>query len=86
MLEIKFLYYFCASFFTLYLLLLDASCYFIPSGYVPHRGRHDVIITRLFQNTLVLPAFQVQVLIRTGDSGSNPERALYRYILLVVND
>jgi len=26
----------------------------------------------------LLPAFQVQVLIFTGDSGSNPERALYR--------
>jgi hypothetical protein len=29
----------------------------------------------LFQLYLVLPAFQVQVLIWTGDSGSNPERA-----------
>jgi len=36
--------------------------------------------------TVMLPEFQVQVLICTGDSGSNPERALYRYILLVVND
>jgi len=26
----------------------------------------------------VLPAFEVQVLICTGDSGSNPGRALYR--------
>jgi len=34
----------------------------------------------------VLPAFQVQVLICTGDSCSNPERSAYRQILLVVND
>jgi hypothetical protein len=34
----------------------------------------------------MLPAFQVQVPISTGDSGSNPERALYRQILLIVND
>jgi hypothetical protein len=34
----------------------------------------------------MLPAFQVQVLIRTGDSGSNPEQAPGRQILLVVND
>jgi len=26
----------------------------------------------------MLPAFQIQVLICTGDSGSRPERALYR--------
>jgi len=26
------------------------------------------------RRNLLLPAFQVQVLIRTGDSGSNPER------------
>ena len=31
-----------------------------------------------FSLSVVLPAFQVQVLICTGDSGSNPERALYR--------
>jgi len=35
-------------------------------------------------NTWLLPEFQVQVLIHTGDSGSNPERALYRQISLVV--
>ena len=32
---------------------------------------------------LVLPAFQVEVLICTGDSGSNPEPALYRQICWV---
>jgi hypothetical protein len=34
----------------------------------------------------VLPAFQVQVLICTGDSGSTPDRAPCREIFLVVND
>jgi len=33
----------------------------------------------------VLPAFQVQVLICTSHSGTNPEQAPCRYILLVVN-
>jgi hypothetical protein len=36
--------------------------------------------------SLFLPAFQVQVLICTGDSGSNPERVPCRQILLVVNN
>jgi hypothetical protein len=34
----------------------------------------------------VLPEFQVQVLIWTGDSDSNPEQSPYRNILLVVDD
>jgi len=34
----------------------------------------------------VLSTFQVQVLICTGDSGSNPERPPCREVLLVVND
>jgi hypothetical protein len=33
---------------------------------------------------MLLPAFQVQVLKWTGDSGSNPELASLRYIPLVV--
>jgi hypothetical protein len=32
-------------------------------------------IQKIFIVSPSLPAFQVQVLIRTGDSGSNPERA-----------
>jgi hypothetical protein len=35
---------------------------------------------------LLLPEFQVQALILSGDSGSNPERATCREILLVAND
>jgi len=34
----------------------------------------------------LLPAFQVQVLICTADSGSNPEWTPCRQILLVVNN
>jgi hypothetical protein len=38
-----------------------------------------LLLSRL-HGILLLPALQVQVLICTGDSGSNPERALYRQI------
>jgi len=37
-------------------------------------------------DVVVLPAFQVQVLICTSDSGSNPERASCRQIWMAVND
>jgi len=37
-------------------------------------------VARVCCYIVLLPVFQVQVLICTGDSGSNPERALYRWI------
>jgi len=38
------------------------------------------------QSLLVLPAFQVQALKRTGDSGWSPEQAWFRQIPLAVNN
>jgi hypothetical protein len=57
---------------------------------VPTQALHNLLIVPLRRvcrsTSVLLPAFQVQVLICTGNSGSDPERAPCRQIVLVVND